>query len=316
MVDINSRIGNLSPEKRKLLEMILQQQRGESNQKIEAGDGSPQMDITLIEPVKKEDLDNKQEIKKFYNSVNEQLNSSPFGDHSFFLNYGYAPNDSPRFSQIELPEIFMNKNPTQLVLEVIADCRLEDNSCVLDVGCGRGGTINVFKQFFVFKHLYGMDLSSQAIAFCRKTHACEQVDFLEGNAEKLPFQKNRFNIVTNIESSHGYSDVVSFWKEIFRVLKPGGHFLYTDLFPTQTIVDTIKRMEAIGLKLLRQTDITGNVLLSCDEISNTHAKAYSRENDLEFMGNFLAQPNSPVYNEMKSGKSKYMIFKLQKTQES
>ncbi len=305
MADIYSRIENLSPEKKRLLEMMVRRQKEET--------AAPEAQ-ERIEPVSEEDFTEKRQVRRFYNSVNRQLNASSFGSQSFFLNYGYAPNDSIGYSRIELPENYLNKNPTRLVLEVMGDCPVEPDAELLDVGCGRGGTVTVLEEFFKFRRIVGMDLSSQAVAFCHKTHRFDNAGFLEGDAQVLPFDGERFDIVTNIESSHGYRDVVSFWKEVCRVLKPGGHFLYTDLFSIDTIDATLARMDAIGLETLRRVDITGNVLLSCDEIADTHARAYAGHNDTAFMGNFLAQPNSPVYNEMKSGKSKYMIFKLKKKQ--
>lgn len=312
MSDIQSRIQTLSPEKRRLLEMMIRGQAGKDAAPPGEGEEGRAAETERIEPVSEENFTDKTEVKRFYNAVNRQLNASAFGNASFFLNYGYAPNDSLSHSRIRLPENYLNKNPTRLVLEVIGDCDVLPDDTLLDVGCGRGGTVTVFQKFFTFNRIVGMDLSSQAVAFCRKTHRFGNAGFLEGDAQSLPFEGSCFNIVTNIESSHGYRDVEAFWREVARVLKPGGHFLYTDLFSVEKIDASLARLDSIGLAEQRRVDITGNVLLSCDEIADTHARAYSGDNDTDFMGNFLAQPNSPVYNEMKSGKSKYMIFKLRK----
>ena len=310
MSDIHNRIEKLSPEKRRLLEMMIRRQTEE--EAAGASDAAPVQEMERIEPVSEENFTDKTEVRRFYNAVNRQLNASDFGNASFFLNYGYAPNDSPAYSQIKLPDNTLNKNPTRLVLEVIGDCPVRPDDNLLDVGCGRGGTVTVFHKFFTFNRIVGMDLSSQAVAFDHKTHNFDNAWFLEGDAQVLPFRSAYFNIVTNIESSHGYKDIEAFWTEVCRVLKPGGHFLYTDLFAVDKIDDTLARLDDIGLAERRRVDITGNVLLSCDEVADTHARAYAGDNDADFMGNFLAQPNSPVYNEMKSGKSKYMIFKLKK----
>lgn len=77
----------------------------------------------------------------------EQLNASPFGPFSFFLNYGYVPGLNPQYSCVQLPERMLNKNSVLLVLEVLEDC-VTAASRVLDVGCGRGGTLFVITQFF------------------------------------------------------------------------------------------------------------------------------------------------------------------------
>ena len=55
--------------------------------------------------------------------------------------------------------------------------------------------------------------------------------FEVGDAETLPFDAESFDIVTNLESSSCYPDVHAFYREVHRVLAPGGHFLYSDCLP-------------------------------------------------------------------------------------
>ena len=52
---------------------------------------------------------------------------------------------------------------------------------------------------------------------------------MEGNAEKLPFADQSFDAVINVEASHCYPRFPQFLDEVARVLRPGGHFLYTDV---------------------------------------------------------------------------------------
>ena len=49
-----------------------------------------------------------------------------------------------------------------------------------------------------------LDLNRAAVDFCRRTHHLPGVDFLTGDAEKLPFPDNAFDAVINIESSGAY----------------------------------------------------------------------------------------------------------------
>ncbi|MCP4347293.1 MAG: class I SAM-dependent methyltransferase [Desulfobacterales bacterium] len=312
MSDLSTRISNLSPEKRKLLELLAGK---EDVQPLDQQENKPPAGLKqerLLFPSKKEGLPKKDEVKDFYNSVSSQLNASPFGEHSIFLNYGYVPNNNPQYSQVRLPDIYMNKNPTRLVLEVIGDCMLHPEHEVLDIGCGRGGTVSVFRKFFNVRKVTGVDLSPNAILFCRKVHTCPETYFMEGDAENLSFEDQSFNIVTNIESSHTYGDITAFYNEVYRVLKPGGYFLYTDLISCEDIEKYLNILQGLGFAVERKQDITSNVLLSCDDIANTHSRAYSENNDSELIENFLAMPDSPVYNEMKNGNSEYLLFKLHK----
>ena len=49
------------------------------------------------------------------------------------------------------------------------------------------------------------------------------VDFVHGDAEKLPFPDRSFDAVINIESSASYPHFSRFLAEVARVLRPAGH---------------------------------------------------------------------------------------------
>ncbi len=74
------------------------------------------------------------------------------------------------------------------------------------------------------------------MALCQKRHASvTNLAFTVGDAERLPFPDARFDAVLNVESSHCYGHVEKFFAEAARVLRPGGHFLYTDFRPANEV---------------------------------------------------------------------------------
>jgi ubiquinone/menaquinone biosynthesis C-methylase UbiE len=115
-----------------------------------------------------------------------------------------------------------------------------------------------------------------------------------------------------VESSHSYPNIFRFYNEVYRVLAPGGHFLYTDTLAVSQMAQCCAYLQQLGFTLLRDRDITANVLLSCDEIASTRVQAFDARNDRALMQNFLATPDSQVYQEMKSGRWTYRILKFQK----
>jgi SAM-dependent methyltransferase len=100
--------------------------------------------------------------------------------------------------------------------------------------------------------------------------------------------------------------------ETHRVLRPGGHFLYTDVLPRNKSAECVGLLEQLGFNVLRQRDITANVLLSCDEIAASRVQAFQGGNDATLVRNFLAAPGSQVYEEMRSRAWVYRLFTLQK----
>lgn len=322
MSEVSARIAGLSDNKRRLLERLLQEKAAsaavaDKHKPVSFVAGAPpasKAQPAVSNPLSGEDFslnEVKANYKRFYDAVNTQLDASVFGSFSFFLNYGYVPNFSRQYSKVELPDHFINKNSVRLVLELIGDCELDDRR-ILDVGCGRGGTVFVIKQFFKPQSVQGLDLSSNAIASCRANHKYDNVRFDEGDAEKLPFSNEEFDIVTNVESSHSYPHVNAFYAEVFRVLVPGGCFLYTDLMPVEIIAANLAELKRIGFVMELERDITRNALLSCDEVATARVSAFDSGNDQNLMNNFLATPGSQVYEDMRSERWSYRIYRFRK----
>jgi phthiocerol/phenolphthiocerol synthesis type-I polyketide synthase E len=138
------------------------------------------------------------------------------------------------------------------------------------------------------------------------------VRFDVGDAEKLPFDTEQFDVVTNVESSSHYPNLLEFYAEVFRVLVPGGFFLYADGFLQESNAESLALMEKSGFTMELERDITANVLLSCDEVAHNRTGAYNAGNDPELLNNFLAVPGSRPYEEMQSGHSRYQIYRLRK----
>lgn len=253
----------------------------------------------------------KENCRNFYNEVSTQLNHSIFGEYAYFLNYGYVSTGSADYSRVQLPRHSLNRNCVKLVLELVADCFL-DGKRILDVGCGRGGTVRVLKDFFAPFKVVGLDICPEAIDFCRRTHRFKSDSFFEGDAEMLPFPDHAFDVVTNIESSHSYPNRQAFYAEVYRVLATGGYFLYTDVFSEQEILENKKYLELLGFELEMERDITGNVLLSCDEIASFRAEAYDSKLEPSIRNIFLGVPGSTIYEDMRCRKANYGMWRFRK----
>jgi phthiocerol/phenolphthiocerol synthesis type-I polyketide synthase E len=317
MAEFERRVAELPPERRKLLEQLLSQNQRPLS--TEAERESPKA-IGIAPPISPSFNHNpflrdvKDECRRFYDALSEQLNAGIFGNYSLFLNYGYVADGSPQYAVVKLPEHCLNRNSAKLVLELVGDCPI-DGRHVLDVGCGRGGTVQALATFFAPSAVVGVDLSSVAIAFCRRAHHHAGVDFKEGDAEQLPFADASFDVVTNVESSSCYPDLFRFYREVRRVLRPRGHFLYTDCLPVERFSEAIAYLQESGLRLEHNRDVTRNVLRSCDEIAQARLQAYNTE-DIGLLTTFLGAPGSQYYEDMRTGKWQYRIMRWQNHQGS
>ena len=212
----------------------------------------------------------------------------------------------------KLPERALNRNSIQLVLEAVGDSELAGRR-VLDVGCGRGGTIAVLHRYFSPSQIVGIDLSALAIQYCRRVHNYPGVRFVCGDAEHLPFADESFDAVINIESSHSYPNVAAFYAGVYRVLAPGGVFLYADTVASGEASSRLEMLTRQGFRVELARDITSNVVRSCDELAEKNAKAFATGITPEVLDDFLAVPGSDNYNSLCSGRLLYGIWRLRKS---
>ena len=117
---------------------------------------------------------------------------------------------------------------------------------VLDIGCGNGYVLSRYAAQGAEVH--GVDISSAAIAICRKRFQLYGLSgsFVQANAEKLPFENDFFDCACSMGVLHHVPDTERAVAEIFRVLKPGGKFmlmvyhrnsaLYRIMFPLQSML--------------------------------------------------------------------------------
>lgn len=132
---------------------------------------------------------------------------------------------------------------------------------ILEVGCGMGHGLNFLSRFHPDCYFIGLDLTQSAVDraaanFWRKG----RLEFVQGDAEDLPFDDASFDCVINVESSHNYPNLARFYSEVARVLKPGGELSQVDFFTKQRrALAERARGEAAGLVWSADDDISEQV---------------------------------------------------------
>ena len=102
---------------------------------------------------------------------------------------------------------------------------------LLDVACGTGRYLAQIKRNWPLLNVTALDLSPAYLATAREKLAeYRNVTALEANAEAMPLAEASQDIVTCVYLFHELPPKVraNVAKEIFRVLKPGGTFVFTD----------------------------------------------------------------------------------------
>jgi phthiocerol/phenolphthiocerol synthesis type-I polyketide synthase E len=193
-------------------------------------------------------------LRGYYDRIHAQLTAAA-GEPELFLNLGFAADDAAADADRPQPRA------ARLVQELIGDTDL-DGCRILDVGCGRGGACREIARRSRPALLVGVDLSRLAVQFCRQAHRYDYARFIAGDAESLPLATAAVDVVLNLESSHCYQHLDTFYREVRRVLRPGGLFLYGDVLPRPRSDAALRQLQRLGFAVIRSRDVTANVARS------------------------------------------------------
>lgn len=186
---------------------------------------------------------------------------------------------------------------------------------LLEVGCGRGGGAFTVMKRLKPAALTAIDLSANAIDLCRSSFPLPGLAFQVGSAEAIPFADASFDGVLNVESSHCYPHFDRFVSEVHRVLVPGGRFSTADVRPAAEVAAWRNSLQASGLRLLEEADITANVVAAL-RLTHEFKRTFAAEHIPEaFRGHFLefmGVEGSWYFETLRSGEQRYARFLLEK----
>lgn len=105
-------------------------------------------------------------------------------------------------------------------LEALVRGYVTPDSRVLDLGCGRGGVVELFWRDV--KLAAGLDPDQPSLAEYR----APGMPILRGVGERLPFTGESFDLVVCLWVLEHLKDPQTVLGEVRRVLRPGGHFVF------------------------------------------------------------------------------------------
>jgi len=223
-------------------------------------------------------------------------------------NYGYAPASGDH------PQRFQHQMYRELFIGLNATGSLRSRMSLLEVSCGRGGGLDAFlSEAPECFDAIGLDVAPSAIDYCNRTYRRDGLKFVVGSALDLPFQPNHFDVLLNVEASNDYGDRAHFFREVARVLKPGGIFLYADSFRSRHVATVQKQLTDAGLTV-EFRDITKNVLEACRhdtprrrEVLRRHAPLASRLVLGRQLSNYAGLEGSGKYRSFAEGRRTYLM---------
>lgn len=165
----------------------------------------------------------------------------------------------------------------EATLELAALMPVRPLDHLLDVGSGLGGPARIFADRFGCR-ITGVDLTPEfcdvARTLTRSLGLDECVDFACADALAMPFDDGAFDGAYSMNVSMNIADKAALYREIHRVLKPGGWLLLSELaqgsaaaldFPTpwaasadasflSTLAQTLRGLREVGFEVLWHRD--------------------------------------------------------------
>jgi ubiquinone/menaquinone biosynthesis C-methylase UbiE len=171
-----------------------------------------------------------------------------------FFNHGYYTEDP----EVDLSSDYFNGYQKSLYQHLLKNL-VTENKNILDVGCGRGGAVNMFKTGnYGFAGATGIDISEDNISFANRVFKDDSYYVMD--AHNISFNNSTFDIVTNVESMHCYDNPQLFLIEVRRVLDSNGVFVVTD---TDASLEKHLASNRCPFRYIDREDITDNIVAAC-----------------------------------------------------
>jgi arsenite methyltransferase len=121
---------------------------------------------------------------------------------------------------------------------------IKEGDTVIDLGSGAGNDAFIARAIAGEKgKVIGIDFTEEMINKARENNdklGFNNVEFRLGDIEKMPITSNKADVIISNCVLNLVPDKVKAFKEIYRVLKPGGHFSVSDIVTTGELPESVK----------------------------------------------------------------------------
>ena len=112
---------------------------------------------------------------------------------------------------------------------------------MLDCGCGGGANIRTLLKLCPKGKVQGIDYSAVSVEKARKVNAraiaAGRCTVQQASVAELPFEAEQFDVVTAFETVYFWPELAQNFREVYRVLKPGGIFFICNEANDETTKD-------------------------------------------------------------------------------
>ena len=151
----------------------------------------------------------------------------------------------------------MNNGHAPLTRWGAAHIEWQPQWCVLDIGCGGGATLLRLLERCPDGMVCGVDASPESVEFSRRKTAryADRCSVEQATADDLPYGDRAFNAVTAFETVYFWPELAQNFREVYRVLKPGGTFFICNEANGETAKDDKWTQIINGMTIYTDADL-------------------------------------------------------------
>lgn len=144
----------------------------------------------------------------------------------------------------------MNSAHSPIMSWGLSKITIEDDSVILDIGCGGGKTIKMLSAMAENGKIYGIDYSEESVSTSTKENQKDvengKVMIKQASVSSIPFSDHFFDVVSAFQTHYFWPDLENDVKEVNRVIKPKGQFvLASELYKISYHMAEFKTSESI-----------------------------------------------------------------------
>jgi SAM-dependent methyltransferase len=232
------------------------------------------------------------------------------------MNCGFVPE---RPAERWPEEYAAERHSYELYAQLIAGTEIAGCD-VLELGSGRGGGARFLHATMKPRRLVGMDYAPSAVRWCRKRFAKPGLEFVCGDANRMPFEAGTFDVIVAVEVAHCLIEKAVFLREAARLLRVDGRLLIADFFYLRAdAMHALEKFERAlaesGFKIVAVDDWTRGVVAAIEADSARRAAeiqasvpGFLRETALRF----TSTTASSTYAALRAGRAVYRRYVLEK----
>ena len=164
-------------------------------------------------------------------------------EHGLYLNLGYWREATD-----------LDAASAALAMLVGERADMKPGERVLDVGFGFGDQDMLWARTLKPDHIVGLNITASQVAVARQRVADqgldERIDLRHGSATDMPLESNSVHKVVALECAFHFHGREDFFREAWRVLRPGGRLVTADIIPmpaTSVFRDRLQQRLSWGL---------------------------------------------------------------------